>query len=236
MAKMENLQILSLICYFMIKGCNFEATNKAGVKAADVLIGIGCPKSITQTLNRFVAQFKNEGSAVGTVLCMGRINGCVQTAEFHLFCPHKSSFKACSVCFPLTFKREKCGCPNEDIAIITTSGSSNKPTQLEDVAPTIVENEVATNGINQDGVAVKEQDPLHDFEWSNGDASKHGCVKDKRGNKFIYSGIRKVGGEAVGYRCTTVYEGDRCTAVARSTVNAANGMKTIKLEKPYTHG
>lgn len=239
MSNMGNLPMLSLICYFMIEGCSFEATNNAGVRAADVLIGIGCPKTITQTLNRFVAQFKNPcRSAVDTVLCMGRINGCVQQAECHLFCPrHKISFKACYACFPHTYKGYNCGCKDEKTTAITTvRAPPNEPAQPKEAVP-IMENEAAANGINQDREAVKEEQDrlLHDFKWFSG-TSKSGYVEDQLGNKFTYYGTKTVGVRSVSYRCSTIYNQEQCTAIVRRTdVNEINSRTTIKLEKPHTH-
>jgi len=237
---MENLPMLSLICYFIIKGCSFEATNNAGVRPADALVGLGYPKAIAQTLNRFVTHFKKKGekrgSVVDTVLCMGRINGCVQPAECHLFCPrHKTSFKACYACFPHTYKGYNCGCEDENTTAITAA-PPNEPAQPEDAAP-IIENEAAANIINPDRAAVKgEQDQhLHDFKWFSG-ASKSGYLEDQRGNTFTYHGTKTVGGRSVSYRCNTYYNQKQCTAIARKNdVNEANGRMAIKLEKPHTH-
>jgi len=214
-----NLPILSLISYLMTKGCCLEPANKTGKTAPDVLMSKGFPQNITEILTRFVLKNQQNNDPSD---CMGR-SGCALPPAFQLTCPHKPHFKACSDCFPLTYKKQKCGCPEEDFAsipVVNPSGATQNNCQQ-------IKTKIA------DEVQVLN-DP-NDFQWMN-EGSKNGFVADKSGNKFTWSGTRKDGG--IGYRCTTkahLEKQGRCTAVARRIVDKETGASTILLESPHKH-
>lgn len=65
------------------------------------------------------------GDSVSELLCLGR-SYCAQLSVFQLSCPHKSSFKACTSCFPPTFKKQKRGCPDDDVASIQLPSAAKR--------------------------------------------------------------------------------------------------------------
>jgi len=220
-----NHPILSLIAYLMTKGCCLKQANKNGKTAPDVLTSKGFPQNITEILTRFVAKSKQNKDP--SVNCMGR-SGCVQPPVFQLTCPHKPPFKACSDCFTLTYKKQKCGCPDEDVASIPAANPSGATQNNCQPIKTEIADEVEVEIVDE---VVNE---LNDFQWMS-EGYKNGFVADKSGNKFTWSGTRKDGG--IGYRCTTEPLGKqgRCTAVARRIVNEETRTSTILLESPHNH-
>ena len=216
-----NLPILSLIVYLMTKGCCLEPANKNGKTAPEILMSNGFPQNITAILTRFVA--KNQQNKEKSD-CMGR-SGCALPPVFQLTCPHKPPFKACADCFALTFKKQKCGCPEEDVASIPAANPSGATQNNRQQIKTEIADEVEVEIVNEP----------NDLKWIS-DESKNGYVEDKSGNKFTWSGTRKDGG--IGYRCSTkapLEKQGRCTAVARRIVDKETGASTILLESPHKH-
>ncbi len=216
MKVMENLPNLSLLCYLMIKGCGFDATNKTGVKAMDVLVGKGSPENIAEILNRFVSHFQNKEPS-SMMVCMGS-NGCGQMPVLHISCPHEPFLKVCGNCFVLSYTKHKCGCEDEIISPIP---------RAEDV-------------IDKKESKEMVQD---EFKWitdilKNGHGN--GFVEDSLGNKFTWCGAQKFGREIrFDYRCSFVnedpFEKKMCKAIVRRTVDEVNGSCRFLLEGIHNH-
>ena len=204
---MERHPILSLIAYLMAKGCSLEAANKAGKSGTSAVMSKGSPSIIAKAL--FKLLFKIFGKAPNGSSCMGRMD-CSSQPAFHLHCPHKPSYKACSKCFLLNSEKLKCGCPEEDVASISPAGFHGwlDLSKIREEIPT-----AASSAI--------------EFNWiQNG--SKNGFLQDQLGSRFKWSGNRKDG--SVVYRC----DKEACRAVA-VRIKLEGGSWAIRLETPHDH-
>lgn len=206
---MEEHPILPLFGYLLQKGCCWEAVNNAGKKAADILREKGYSKEAIDVLEATAALWKTW--PLGPNGCMGRNGQCDQPAFYRLSCNHKSTYEVCSTCFPLSYKQQKCGCPDEDV--ITISQSKRKPDELN---------------------------TLNVLKWID-DGSEQGHIEDQQGNTFIWNKRMRAMNGAIGYRCDkqVVLDGStkgKCPAVARRFfVNTTDGNPTILLVTPHNH-
>jgi len=213
----ENKSFLSLILFFISKGCCVNAVNKNGIKLSAILLqDKGYPKNIIKLLTQFFQKSKR-GPSSGSGGCMGRA-GCSQQPVYQLSCPHKTIYKACSSCFLPTADDFKCGCSEEKIVSIPTAASSSSA-------------EISSSVLTRVKEEREEADEIV-FKWVD-DGTKNGIVKDKMGNTYLRSGTRMDGG--IGYRCSApsaVGRNGRCTAVARRYIK--DGSDYIYLESQHT--
>ena len=80
--------IMPLLIYLLQKGCSWEATNKDGKKASDILLENGCPREIVNLLDRTAENWKRY--PIGPNGCMGQNGKCALAPAFRVSCPHKS--------------------------------------------------------------------------------------------------------------------------------------------------
>jgi len=206
----ERHPILSLIAYLMAKGSSLEAANKAGKSGTSAVMSNGSPSIIAKAL--FKLLFKLFGKAPSGSSCMGRMD-CSSQPAFHLHCPHKPSYKACSKCFLLNSEKWKCGCPEEDVASISPAGFHGW---------------LDLSMIREEIPAAELQAPTSmGFNWIQ-DGSKNGFLEDQLGSRYKWSGTRRDG--SVGYRC----DKEGCRAVARR-IKLEGGSWGIRLEVPHDH-
>jgi len=205
---MERHPILCLIAYLMAKGSSLEAANKTGKSGTAAVLSKGSPSIIIKTL--FKLLFKSLGKAPSSgSSCMGRMD-CSSQPVFHLYCPHKPPYKACSKCFLLNSEKWKCGCPEEEAASISPAGFHG----WLDLSR--IREEISTAASTAIG-----------FDWiQNG--SKNGFLQDQLGSRYKWSGNRKDG--SVVYRC----DKEACRAVA-VRIKLEGGSWAIRLETPHDH-
>ena len=141
---------LSFLIKLIRKGCCLETANYAGKTTSNVLISKGFPRNITEILTRFV-ETRKTGALDEMIVCMGR-SGCAQSPVFQISCPHKPSLKVCANCFPLAYKKHKCGCKNEDISSIPV-GPSSPP---ENSSRIVIKTEII-EVMDEDVVIVKKE-------------------------------------------------------------------------------
>lgn len=91
------------------------------MKPSNYLSNQGYSKETIEILDGLSAkvQLSIRRSSGGTI-CMGR-DDCLHPPAFLLTCPHKPTYRACSKCFVKCFDNAKCGCPEEDIAFISSA-------------------------------------------------------------------------------------------------------------------
>ena len=150
---------------------------------------------------------------------MGKKGECAKPAVYRLSCDHKATFNVCGTCFPLSYKQQKCRCPDQDVSSI--------------------EQVVVPQDSKLEGAEMKEEPESQesDFTWKE-DGTEKGRIEDKLGNKFICNSKPRVDG-SVGYRCTKMVGssvGKRCQAVARRFLNEEDGTeRVILLVMPHDH-
>jgi len=189
--------ILALLVYLIQKECCWETANKTGKKAADILLEKGYSTEVIEFLNKVALNWKRLSS--GPNGCMGQNGECAQQAVYRLSCDHKATFIVCATCFPLSFKQQKCRCPDEDVSSI----------------PQVV---VPQDSKLTEKAEMKEvpESLMGEFKWVN-DGTEKGHIEDEMGNKFIWNGKTRMDG-SVGYRCDKIVGSSvrqRCKAVAR---------------------
>lgn len=224
-AVIQSHPILSLIGYLMAKGSLLYAPNKAGKTGRDAVLTKGSQVVIMELLQHFLV--KSLADSSGPSICMGR-SDCTQPSVFHLFCPHKPSFKACSKCFLLNSDRMKCGCDEEDF----TSIQSPEIRQLLDL--------FSHRQPQKEKPAVPSQPDSTDFNfnWTD-EGAENGVVRDQFGNRYIYQEC--VNGVCRRFRCDKGILPnfrERCTAVVAEIKNEdfSSGYNFhYCLEKPHNH-
>jgi len=233
----------------MVKGCPI------GKKTTALLRSKGCPKNITEILNRFIKQIQKEPSDE-VMICMGRMN-CTQPSVLQLVCPHKlPPYHACSKCILLIPDETKCGCVDEKLLLIA---SASKPDQQNSTVMMEDSSQMEVEVIElDDGVVVKKEAimnnaddhlegsatensglerPLNfEFRWVRDGKCKRGYLVDQFQSKYKFTKIQKGGGLL--YRCCQTVapdEQEMCTAVALRKINKDNKTLTISLKAPHIH-
>ena len=93
-----------------------------------LLLTINFLENIIEIPTRFTLNTVEEhinGDSVSELVCLGR-SDCAQLSVFQLSCPHKSSFKACTSCFPPTFKKQRRGCPDDYVGSIQLPSAAKR--------------------------------------------------------------------------------------------------------------
>lgn len=227
---MESHPLLSFLVTLIRKGCCWETRNKAGIKASDLLQHNGFPEFVTEFLDQMAGKWKRLPS--GPNGCFGLNGQCAQQAEVEFSCAHKPVFKACLSCFELTYKQQKCVCPEENFSRIIDEEVVvvQQPTQgSSEFQPTRIKKELAR------GKSIN----MNALKWIN-DGTGKGYVKDIYGNRFIWN-LRTNANGKIGYRCNQLVDsgdqqGDkRCKAVARRYFYESGEQRVILLELPHNH-
>lgn len=210
---MERHPILSLIAYLMAKGSSLEVANTAGKTGGDVVLSKGLSTIIVKMLIDLLVI-----SLVGTsggVSCMGS-SSCNRPPAFHLHCPHKPGYTACSKCFLLKNEKKKCGCPEEDVTSI-------QPAAVQELM-----------GLSRIQAEMGQPDlASYDLKWNRDKSSNYGFLRDQMGNKYtwIQSGV----GYSHRYRCDHGNYKERCTAIARRFKNEDGTTSVCILESSHNH-
>ncbi len=207
MKKMENLPIMCLISYLMVKGCRLAFSG-----------------NIADILARFVATIQQGAGEETSSQCMGR-SDCDQPPEFQLLCPHKPPFKACSKCIVL-LNTEKCHCEMERLTSIPATHSDERVPAEQDAPEEPVVND------HQEGPMMED----FNLKWVSG-GGVNGHIEDDFGNKYKFCGTRKGDGILFRCRTLISGEkSERCPSVLlKSKIRKEDGTCFMSLVSPHTH-
>lgn len=212
--------LIAFLVYLIRNGCDWEATNKAGKKASDILREKGYSKELIELLDQTASKCKK--LPVGPNGCMGRNGECAAVATYRFSCPHKAPIDACPECFPLTFNLLKCGCKDEEMSSI--------PKADEKVSSIPKPEEKA-----QEVVTPNEQKNGADLKWVD-DGSEKGHIEDGEGNQFVIWNKRARQDGSFGYRCKFKSEsGVQCPAMARRFFTETEQDFAVVLESLHQH-
>ena len=201
--------ILALLVYLVRNGCDWEAANKAGKKASDILREKGYSKELVDLLDQMASKYKR--LPVGPNGCMmGENCECAAVATFRVSCLHKAPIEVCTGCVILTFNHQKCGCKDENMSSIPKADETQ-----EIVMPN----------------KPKDDDVL---KWV--DDGEKGYIEDGEGNKFVICNRRARKDGSYGYRCEFKSEsGVQCPAMARRFFSEKEDNFSIELEGQHRH-
>lgn len=211
---MEKHPFLSLVAYLMTKGASLDVANSAGKTGSDAVLSKGSSTIIVKMLIQLLVN--SLMYAYGGVSCMGN-SSCNRQPTFHLHCPHKPGYIACSKCFLLNNQGKKCGCPEEDVTPI-------QPAALQELM-----------GLSR--IQAEMGQPVlasYVFKWTPDPSSNYGALRDQMGNKYTW--IQSAVGHSHRYRCD--HHGNykvRCTAIARRIKNEDGTTSACILESLHNH-
>ena len=209
MDKKECPILLAFLVYLIRNGCDWEAANKTGKKAADILREKGYSKELIDLLDQTALKCKS--LPAGPNGCMISQKGvCGSKATYRLSCPHTTPVDVCTDCVPLAFNLQKCGCKDERMSSISKADESKKETAQA----------------QRDGDVLK---------WVD-DGTERGYIEDGEGNKFVISNKRARKDGSYGYRCQFTSEsGKKCPAMSRRFFSETEEDFAVVLEIQHQH-